>query len=240
FGGLRGQTDSSPVAAARSKLEQWVETRRITSQERRDWTLGREVLEQRIDLVKQEIAALQTRIGEADQTIGESDSKLEGLRAKNKELKAGAEALAKTIASFENRTKELLKRLPDPARESVQLLAQRIPEDPEKTELRLAERLQYVVGVLNSVNKFNTSVHVRKEVRPLPGGTSAEVTALYLGLGQSYYVNGPKTAAAIGSVSAEGWTWRAAPGDAEEIARAIAIYENEAEASYVRLPVRID
>ena len=52
---------ASPAEAAekvgdtRKALEKWVETRRLIAEEKRDWALGREMLQQRIELVQREI-----------------------------------------------------------------------------------------------------------------------------------------------------------------------------------------
>jgi len=121
------------------------------------------------------------------------------------------------------RTKRLLERLPDPVRERVKPLSQRFPEDPADTKLSLGERFQNVIGVLNEVNKFNGEVSVTSEVRALANGSSAEVTALYLGIGQAYYVNASGDAAGIGTASADGWVWT--PADEAGLRRGDVIVE---------------
>jgi hypothetical protein len=58
---------------------------------------------------------------------------------------------------------------------------------------------------LNEVNKFNREITVSSEVLTLSGGASAEVTALYVGIGKAYYVSRNGSAAGIGTASPDGW-----------------------------------
>jgi hypothetical protein len=65
--------DAVDVDHARTTLKKWVETRRIISQEKRDWALTREVLNGRIDLVQREIDAQRGKIGETEASIAAVD-----------------------------------------------------------------------------------------------------------------------------------------------------------------------
>jgi hypothetical protein len=239
---LRAQEAGARLESARTALEKTVETRRILSKERRDWKVGKELLDQRIALVGRENEALRERIVGAEASISEADkSKLELVEA-NDRLKAAAAGLAEGIVAVEARTRALLARLPGMLRDRVKPLSQRIPDPAatEPTKLSLSERFQNVVGILNEVNKFQREITMASEVRELSDGTSVAVTALYVGIGQGYYVNEKGTIAGIGTSTAEGWQWRPANDAAPAIARTIAILENKEAASFVPLPIRIE
>jgi len=241
--GARGASDELSAARiddTKSALEQWVETRRLISKEKRDWALGKETLEERIDLVGTEIENLKERIEETEASITESDTKQAELEEKNGALKDASKALAETVAGLEERTAALLLRLPDPIRERVRPLSQRLPEKPAETELPLSQRFQNVVGILNEVNRFHREVTVTSEVRKLADGSTAQVTAMYFGLGRAYYVGADGRAAGVGTSSPEGWVWKPADEHAAAIAKAIAIVEGEDVAEFVRLPITIE
>jgi hypothetical protein len=233
------QDTAAQVEDAKDVLERWVETRRVISQEKRDWALGKEVLEDRIELVQGEIEALRGRISDAQASLAEADEKRADLVAQNERLTAASATLAELLAGFESRTLALLERLPDPIRERVKPLSQRIPEAGAETEQSLSQRFQNVVGILNEVDKFNRDITVTSEVRPLGDGTTAEVTAIYAGLGQGWYVSTNGAAAGIGRSGPDGWQWTPANDAAPRIAEAIAILENEKVAAFVQLPVRL-
>lgn len=239
---VRAQDTGARLETARTALEKTVETRRILSKERRDWKVGKELLEERIGLVGRETDALKERIAGAEASISEADKSKVELVEENDRLKAAAAGLADGIVAIEARTRALLNRLPGMLRDRVKPLSQRIPaaDAKEPTKLSLSERFQNVVGILNEVNKFQREITMASEVRELSDGTSVAVTALYVGIGQGYYVNEKGTIAGIGTSTAEGWQWRAANDAAPAIARTIAILENKEPASFVNLPIRIE
>ena len=70
--------------------------------------------------------------------------------------------------------------------------------------------------------------------------TSAEVTVVYLGLGQAYYAAERGAVAGTGTAGPDGWVWFEAPAEADAIRRVIAILQNTEPAAYVGLPIRID
>jgi hypothetical protein len=223
----------------RSALEQWVETRRVISKEKQEWELGREMLNERIELVQRQITSLREEITKAKASISEADEKRIELVKENDELKSAGQTLAGIVTDLETRTQGLVKRLPDPIRDRIKPLTQTLPENPAETSLSLALRFQNVLGILNEVNKFNRGIEMTSEVRTLPDGTVAEVTALYVGLGQAYYVGANGTIAGVGRPSEDGWTWEPANDVAAQVAEAVAILKNEKGASFVLLPVTV-
>ena len=151
----------------------------------------------------------------------------------------GAINLAIERGEVEGRTAELLRRVPSPLQERVRPLSQQFPEDPAESKLTLSQRFQNVIGSLNAVNKFNREITVTSEVRTLGDGTAAEVTALYIGIGQGFYVNALATAAGTGSGVSGDWAWEPNDAAAPLIATAIAVFKNEQGAEFVRLPMHI-
>ena len=227
------------VDGVRAALEKWVESRKVISQEQRDWALGKELLNERVDLVRQEIDSLKEKIADAEKSISEADKKRAGLVEDNEKRKSASESLAGTVLTLEQNTGGLLKQLPDPIRERMKPLSQRIPENADETKLSLAERFQNIIGILNEVNKFNREITLTSEVRSLPDGSSAEVTALYVGIGQAYYASTDGKIAGTGTSSADGWIWTPDNKAAAEISQTIAILNNEQVAGFVQLPVEI-
>lgn len=228
------------IDTTRQALEEWVETRRLISLEKRDHELGRQVLADRIELLEREIAALRERTGDAEASIAEADKKREELMADGEALRAASEAYAARVTELEARTRELLVGLPEPVLERVQKLSQRIPEDPATTKLGTAERFLNIAGVLNEVDRFNREITLTSEVHELPGGKPAEVAVMYVGLGQAYYVTGNGDAAAVGTATPDGWAWTPKDDAAASITAAIDILKGKEVARYVRLPIQID
>jgi len=233
------QDPGERVEETRTVLEKWIETRRVISREKRDWALGKELLTERIDLVRREIKTLRARIDEAQESITETEGRQTDLQGEKEKLKAAAKTLQGTVETMESRTLQLLKRLPEPLRERVQPLSQRIPRPGKESLISLGERFQNVVGILNEINKFNGEITVATEVRDLGRGRTAQVTTLYIGIGQAYYASMKGDAAGVGRPTEEGWAWIRMNGAAPLIQEAIAVYKNEKPATFVGLPVQI-
>jgi hypothetical protein len=228
------------VDEVRSTLERYVETRRIISKERLEFARAKQAILDRIDLVEREIGSFTSRIAETEASLATADEKKAELATENDALRSASASLAEVIAGLEARTVALLPRLPDPIRSRVKPLSQRIPEDPSNTKLSLGDRFVNVIGILNEVNKFNNEISTASEVRQLPDGSSVEVTAVYLGIGQGYYVNSDATIAGVGAADATEWKWSAENESAPAIAKVVAIIKNETPAAFVRVPMKVE
>lgn len=231
---------NADLETARSAIEKWVETQRLLTQEKRDFELAKQMLNERIELVEREIASLQSKIADTEKAIADVDKKRAEMEQENETLKANAASLAEMLTGLENRAKTLLARLPEPIRERVKPLSQRLPENPADTKQTVSLRFQNVVGILNEINKFNREITMSSEVRTLPDGSSVETAALYLGISQGYYVGAGNTVAGVGRASADGWVWKQHNAAAPAIADAIAILKNEKIATFVHLPFEMD
>jgi hypothetical protein len=234
-----GGGEGEVLDSTRSTVAKWVETQQIISKEKKDWQLGKEVLLQRISLIENEIASLEEKIAETRGGIDDADGKRHELASRNTQLKSASASLYDRIGPLEEKARQLLATLPEPLRKRVEPLSQRIPDDPSDTEVSLSERFQNVVGVLNEVNKFNRDVSVTNELRRLPDGSMAEVTVVYVGLGQAYYVTSGGDGAGVGHPTEQGWEWTAANHLAPEIRQTVEILENVQPPAFVPLPVEI-
>jgi hypothetical protein len=233
------QTPAEAVAATRTTIEKYVETRGLVSKETRDWAVGKESLEARMDVVRREIESLQKRIGDAEKSIADADQKRAELLAENERRKAIGEQLTTQVVTMETRVHKLLPRLPEPLRARIKPLSQRLPVAGEESKQSVGERWQNVIGILNEVDKWNREITVTTELRTMADGSSVEVAVLYVGVAQGYYASANGRFAGIGSANAEAWSWRAADELAPQVSRAIAVWKSEQMAAFVRLPVQI-
>lgn len=236
---LSAQDVKVDIEGTRNVLEQWIETKRLISKEEQKLKFSKEMLGERIELVQREIDSLKTKIDEAEGSIAEAEKKREDLVSENEKLKAASASLADILSGLELNLKNMLPRLPEPLRDRIKPLTQRLPKNSAETKLSISERFQNVVGVLNEIDKFNREITVISEVRQLPDGTSAEVTSLYLGIGQGYYTGAGGKIGGIGYPTDEGWAWQPADSVGPKVAHAIAIINNEQVADFVQLPVKI-
>ncbi len=236
----RREQVSMTIEQTRAKLDQWVETRRLISEEKKDLALSLQFLNDRIDVLQSELDAMKQRTAEAQEQLESTDEKHQELTGQNEKLIAGAQSLRDMVDVIEQRTMQLLAASPQMVRERVRPLSQQMPEnEEEKQKLSLSARFQNVIGILNEINKFHTEITVTSEVRDLGDGESREVTVMYLGVSKAYYVSASGDVAGVGSPGEDGWVWTSRPEAAKPISQAIAILKNEQVASFVPLPMEI-
>lgn len=237
------QGDGSNAAeSTRAALERWVDARKQASKAKSDWRVEKEALQERIDVVRRQIASLKDRIAETEKSIGTTDQQKTQLQADGAKIATTTSRLEAGVASLEEQVRALLARLPDPIRQKVAPLSQQFakaPEGAQQKKLSVGARFGNVLGVLNLVQKWNNEVSVTSEVRQLPDGTTAEVACLYFGLGQAFYVTAKGDAAGVGLGTPEGWKWIPRNDAAQWIQAAIDVYQSKAMASFVALPFEI-
>ncbi len=228
------------VLNSKATLEKWVETQRIISQEKRDFELSKEMLNERIKLLEREIEELERKIVTAKDNISDADIKRQKILKDNNEYNNNFTVLQNIVGRLEDGVRDVIKKLPENVNGHIKPLSQRLP-DPENTSktVSLSERFQNIVGILNEVDKFNREISIVSEVRNLDTGDSVEVTTVYIGLGQAYFVNATGDIAGIGNLTDEGWKWTENNEIAPAVSDVISILKNEKVASYVKLPVEI-
>lgn len=236
-GAAWGQED---LETARQSLAKWLETERLVSKEEQDWRVGKELLQERIDLLRRETESLREKIAQTKKETSETTAKVAELKAQNAQLKSAVTPLSADIKQFELRTLAILPWTPEPVRLRVAPLTQRIPANPAESKLSLSERYQNVIGTLNELNKAARELSVSGEVRKLADGRQVEATVFYIGMSQAYYVNEKSGVAGIGKLGPLGtWMWEERNDMVAAISQVLGIYKSEKPAAYVPLPVSV-
>jgi septal ring factor EnvC (AmiA/AmiB activator) len=223
----------------RTILEKWIESQRLISKERKDWQQGKDILEGQLELSKKEIATLTEKTVKARADVEQVDNKRSELSADNDRLKTVNAQLDKAVTSLEKGIRAASRQIPEPIMAKLLPLYQRIPEDPNKTRVSVAERYQNVLGILNELNKANNEITVSYEVHTLSSGKPCEVKAIYVGLAQAYYVSASGDAG-IGHPTPDGWKWEPSKTAARDIFAALEILQGKQTPAFVPLPVKIN
>lgn len=237
-------TAAASIEAIREGYDQYFELKKLISKERGDWQLEKEILEDRIAMIVDQIEDLKEKTAEEESKITEADNERVELQDQLEELTRVERTQLETVRALEARVKGMLPALPETLRDKVQPLATRLPEEETKEEdikLSISQRFGNVLGILNEVNKFHGDIAVVNERRALDGGTQAEVETMYLGVSSGYFAGSGDTAdeAGIGTPTPDGYQWERRPDIADDIYRAIRIYQNEEVAAFVPLPATV-
>jgi hypothetical protein len=235
-----------PVAAQggadgfRAKLEKWVESRRILSEERSEWEADRETLRATRDLLEQEKKTLTEEIAALEASSTEADEERRDLLLRRGEYQRAAGALEARVVEMEREVKQLAARFPVPLQKKLELLLVQIPEDPEQTDQALGQRLMNVLGVLAQAEKWNGTATFVAETRAVDGDQKVQVRTLYWGLAQAIYVDAQGRTAGIGRPGPDGWEFTADADLAPEAQQLLDIYEGNVDTiEFIELPVAI-
>jgi len=229
------------VADFRAKMEQWVETRQLVSEERTEWEVDRETLRATRDLLKQRRADLEAEVAELEGSSTTADDERRDLLLERGECQRTTALLEEEIRGMEAAVVELSGRLPDPLQQKLEPLLVQVPDNPDTTKLQLGPRLLNVLGVLSQSEKFNSTATFVGETRPIEGGQKVSVRTLYWGLGQAVYVDRQGRLAGIGRPGPRGWVFSSDDEIADDALLLLDIYEGNVDTiGFVRLPAEID
>lgn len=225
-GGLRAQDQLTDLEGL---VKIWTGLRQEIANEKRDWAEQQRFLRAEIALVNQEIAALENEIQQFEAEANSGDRKREEQLFRKQELAQGMASLQPMLDRVSLEVRALQAGLPPSLAPQVIF--------PEKT--RVVDRVQAVAVALGILESLFGEIHVVKEMIDDGGGGEREMEVLYLGQSRAFAVAAHQDWAAIGTPGAGGWQWASAPEAASQIAQAIAIYQQQAPADLVLLPLQI-
>lgn len=224
------------LSQTQTSFDNWVRLQEAIAAEKRDWATEKEYLGEEIRLFKEEIAALEEREQALKTDTAKLEEELKKLETEEQNLTAAAKLVADRLPALEAELRELNRSFPASLQSTLESLIKRLPEADTKTAAGAAERMQVVVGLLSQVDKFNGQLSVAPEIRTNAAGEKIQVTVLYLGLAQAWFVSPDGKFAGHGKPDAGGWVWTEDDSLAPLVKRAIAINENTEVAAYVGLP----
>lgn len=226
------------VNDTRSTIDQWVETRQIISKESSQWEIEKGLLEKTHALLTSEVARLDSELKDLKESASASDEERSSLAAKKESLKAASKVVSSSIGSLETSLKSIIPSLPAPLIEKIRPLIRRLPDDPQKTDLSLGQRVQNIVGILSQTDKFNTTITATSEAREFEEGKIVQVTTLYMGLASAYYVDDSGKYAGVGIPTNDGWEWPVIDGVGPQIKQLVEIYEGTGEIQFIQVPAQ--
>lgn len=235
-----GLAAQDSIQETRDTLKEWVQTRQIISKEKNEWKLERSILKDTEALLSDELERLEESLSDLEASATAADEDRTKLAAEKEELAAASAIVESQIGALETHLHSIVKRFPEPLVQKIKPLIRRLPDDPEKTDLTIGERVQNIVGILSQADKFNTTITQTSESREISEGNIVEVRTLYWGLAIAYYVDASGEYAGIGIPTDKGWDWPQVEDAGPQIKRLLDVYEGTEEIQFVEVPVRIN
>lgn len=227
------------LAETRSTLKEWVELKKLVSEEKNKWVVEKQTLQESINLLQDEITKIDESIREYEADESSADKVREDLANEETALKQAAAIVKNSIMDIEAETLDIIKYLPGTLQDKVSVLTQRIPKTKREMDAAaLSARVMNVIGILTEIEKFNSQLTVVNEIREIKGAR-VRVDTLYVGLAVAYYVDGTQSEAGYMIPAKDGWTRFEDNTLANDIADAIAVHKSEATPHFVDLPITI-
>ena len=232
-------TGDNRLQDTRSVLDQWVETRQLTSKEKTDWRVERSILNDTKTLLTGELERLTEALEELEASATVADEARTELAAQREELLAASGVIESSVAELETQIKGIIATFPEPLVATIRPLIRRLPADPAESTVPLGERVQNIVGILSQADRFNNTITQTSESLEIAEGRFIEVRTLYWGLAMAYYVDTSGEYAGIGMPAEGGWEWPRVPGAGPAIRRLMDVYEGSESIQFIELPARI-
>jgi len=237
--GAAAQESPSKLGETRNVLKEWVDLRKLISEERSEWAVEKQTLKESISLLQTELETLQQNIEQWEEEATAAERKRAELSEQEEALKEASSVVTNVLRSLESKILAMRDRFPAPLKGRISTATDRMPKDDEEaSKVSLSNRMQYVIGALTEIEKFNNQITLQSEMQEI-NGENVQVNTLYVGLAGGYYVDGTLTEAGIVAPGENGWVRESRPDLAGKIARAVSIYQKEEEAAFVNLPIDI-
>lgn len=225
----------------RSTLKEWVELKKLISEEQNKWRVEQQTLEESISLLESEIENLKSSIEKQEAGATAAEEARQSLTQQEEALKQASAVVKDAMDDLERQTLEITEYFPSPLKdiENLSKLVSRIPRDNRgRDALSLSQRLMNVIGVLSEIEKFNSQVSVDNEIQEIDGAR-IQVDTIYFGLAVAYYVDGTGSEAGVMTPAKGGWKKVQDNSLAANVAAAVAMQKREAQPEFVNLPITI-
>ncbi len=227
---------ATSIRDTQEELTTWVNTKKVIAETQATWASEKIIVADLISLLEHEKEKLTARIEKLEANTDSTDELRSKLNADKEALLTSTKALESVVPDLEDQIRSLVVKLPAPLLEEIQPLLLRLPDPEKDTRMSISQRLLTVVGILNKIDKFNTSITLTSEIRSI-GNRSLEVKTLYYGLAGAYFASESAGYSGTGTPVEAGWDWVERPEYMKQIINLIDTYEGAREATFVELPV---
>ncbi len=218
-----------------SLVRQWLEIERQVTHLQSDWKAQQPVLIQRLALLKaekQQLHAMLTRSNTSEDGVNERRTALLSEQSKLEQQQA---QMAQLLMSLTSRTAEITPKLPPALAVGWKNEQKILNEKPDSSM-----QLQVALAQLTKLADFTQRVSVHESTVTTPDGRDILVKQLYLGISIAWFTSRNGEYSGWGQAGPQGWQWHFANNDyADEIGKAIAIFEKRQAADLVSLPIRL-
>lgn len=233
--GFAEEAEALTPSALEKKSELIFEAKQSLSQESASWAEQKVLFERLIEIREKEIAEIDKFTESARERIDEVTRKRSELESEEKERAAWRKDFEKKVEALEEALTEVIALLPPPVKKEAGVAITRFKENVPDDQVSLQERFRTVLTILSAARDFDSKLSIDSEVREFDG-KRYQLSVLYLGLDQAWFVDESGEIAGMGQPTPSGWVWTEERRLASRIRAAIDINQRELPPSMVSLP----
>lgn len=232
---LVSQEAAPDPALLQKKTAEWIETRRIISEEAARWELEKATLGDLNEIRRRETASLEEFVKAAGERVDALDEQQKKSATEKTGLQQWRAAFEVEITGLENTLKPLLSAFPTPLRDKIGDTIARLEAPTE--DVPLQNRARDVMLILQAAHEFQNTITLSSEVREV-AGEKHEVEVLYLGMTQAWFTDASGRHSGTGTPGPDGWVWQNDSALASSIRKAIDVQKRAATPAFVTLPLQ--
>lgn len=232
FVGWPVAVNAQEVAKFDKLVEQWLSVERQSSALESQWQNQKPLLEQRVALLTLQKQKLQAMLSAKNGDTGEVEQKRLALVEEQAELESQQTIITKGTQILTHLLVGMQAMIPPPVSETWQQENPNIATNPDTSR-----QLQVLVTQLTKLAEFDQRISVVQRQIQNEQGQTVVVKQLYVGASNAWFVSSDGSYSGTGVAKESGWYWQFNESeDSNEITKAIAIFEKQAEADFVSLP----
>lgn len=214
--------------------KQWLQLERSTLALSQDWQLEKQLLNQRIALLREQNKQL-------TQVIKNADQQTDNLSERRQELIAAQAEIEQSLSGYRQIKPQLHHFLQMQMARTPPYLQQQLANALAQLDSNkpLNKEYQVLVEGIKQIAKANQLISVKQGSIELEG-EKIMTEQLYLGNGQAWFITQDNSRAGIGFASLEGWHWQQShDDDNQSIRQAINDAKNLTPGQLIALPVKL-
>jgi len=228
-------SNAADIAQIDLLTAQWLNLAKQSAQLKKSWQQQQPILLQQHTLLTAEKYQLSAIIDTDNESSKDIDIKRKTLLKDQTQLEQQQQQFAQQFALLNTKLSYLRHLLPPPLVKSWQQEQQVLTAEAD-----LSLQLQVALAQLSSLAEFEQRISLHEMPLIAPSGKEVLVKQLYLGLGIAWFTSANGKYRGWGQANNTVWQWHFDEHtDAEEIKRAIAIFEKKSPADFVELPVKL-
>lgn len=223
----------------RTLTDRWIELEMERAKALNEWEESRELYEQQVMTLEDEKRALTSEIETFENLTERRSERIQSLTSELDQRRDFLREIESAVPGIERRLLDLARRFPPPLVNELSAQLEGMRKTAEGEATTLARRVQRVLTVLTTAERFNNTLTLYPEVRQVDG-RDIQVITIYWGLAAGFAVQAELGRGWILSPGEETWNWEPADEYAGRIADLIAVYEKRREPGLQVLPVKLE